>query len=98
GGDGTHARGALQQRVHIGNGFAPRMRIDTEVDEIRAAEEVDVALKGGDFAAGDQEHLVEVRLQLAHRVILRAGIVVGNGDEVETAARGGIHSKEERAG
>src|SRR5208282_2742261 len=93
-GDCAHACGAFEQCVHIRNCAA----IETEVDVIGAAEKVDVALKGRDFAAGNQEQLVEVRLQLAHRIVLRTGIVIGNGDEVESAAGGGIHGKKERAG
>ena len=93
-GDGADARCAAEQRVHVGNGFA----VEAEVDEIGAAEKIDVALKGGDFAAGNQQQLVEVRLQLAHGVVLRGGVVIGDGDEVEAAARGGVDGEEDRAG
>ena len=83
-----------QQGIHVGNGFA----VEAEIDEIGAAEKVDMALEGCNFAAGNEQQLVEVWLQLAQVVVLGAGIVVGNGDEVESAARGGIDGEINGAG
>jgi hypothetical protein len=93
GGNGAHARGAAQQGIHVGHGFS----IETEIDKISAAEKVDVALESGELAAGNEQNLVEVGLQRAHGVVLRAGVVVGDGDEVKAVPRGGVDGEENRA-
>ena len=68
-----------------------------EVDELGYAKDVEVAIEGGHLAPGDQQHAVEVRLQLAHRIVLRSGVVVGDGDEVQPARGRRLHGEKERA-
>src|SRR5580698_7447786 len=83
-----------QQRIYIGNVATSQ----PEVEKIRCPEKVDVALKGGDFAAGNQQQLVEVGLQLAHRIVVRRGVVIRDSDEVQAAPRRRIRSEKDRAG
>ena len=54
--------------------------------------------EGCNFAAGDEEKLVEVGLQFAQSVVMRIGVVVGDGDEVEPARGCCFSSEEDGAG
>src|SRR5271155_6048587 len=75
--DGVHLLGLLEECLH-GRDCCP----NAEVDEVCRAEEVCVSPEGCDFPAGDEEKLIEVWLQLAERVVVRIGVVVGDGDEI----------------
>src|SRR5262245_17013738 len=57
-----------------------------------------MTLKGSDLAPGNQEQAVEVRLQFAHVVKMRSGVVVGDGHEVESARGRGLQCDKGRAG
>src|ERR1700728_880515 len=81
GDNGAEGTGGAKHRVDVGD-FG---RADAVIDVARRTEFVGMAVKGGELAAWNEEQLVEVRLQLAFVVILRGCVVVGDGDEVETA-------------
>ena len=48
---------------------------------------IGVSLVGGNLPPGQQENVVKVGLQFTFSVIVRLGVVVGDGDKVETARR-----------
>jgi len=68
-----------------------------EVDEGRGAEDVGVALEGGDLTARDQQKLIKGRLQLGHGLVVAGGVVVGDGDEIQAPGLGGFHRAIDRA-
>src|SRR5271169_5564208 len=55
-------------------------------------------LESSDLAAGNEKHLVEVGLQLAHCIVLRGCVVVGDHDEIQSPTGCGIDGEEDRAG
>ena len=59
----------------------------TEVDEAGRAEDVRMPGVRRDLPAWDQQYLIEVRLQLAFGVVVRDGVVVSDGDEVQLLLR-----------
>src|SRR5450631_2332061 len=81
-----------QQGIHVGNLAAP----ESEIEKISRAKEVDMPLKRRNLAPRNQQYLVEVWFQLAHGIVLRGRIVVGDCDEVEPATGRSINRKENR--
>ena len=67
------------------------------VHELGYAEDIEVPMKGGHLAAWNQQQMIEERLQLAHLIILRVCVVVGDGDEVQTARSRCLHGEKEGA-
>lgn len=60
------------------------------VDKSGYAEDVEVSPEGCHFATRDEQEPVEIRLQFSHLVVVRIGIVIGDGDEVQPACSGGL--------
>src|SRR5262245_43090792 len=83
----SQSLGLLQQCTHLGYGLAA----DAKVEKVGDAEDVRVALEGGDLASRDQQQTVEVGLHLAHRVEVRGRVVIGDGDKIQTASRRGLN-------
>src|SRR5579862_5363901 len=61
-----------------------------ELDEADGAQDARMTAEGGDLDAWDEQQAVEVRLQFAQRMVVRDGVVVGDGDEVDAVGRGGL--------
>jgi hypothetical protein len=68
-----------------------------EVDEAGGTEDVCVPGVGRDLPAGDQQELIEIRLQLTLGVVVRDGVVVGDGDEVQLLLHRVLDGDEDRA-
>src|SRR5581483_3033968 len=79
----------LEQSIHVSRALA-------EIDELGDAEDVRVSYEGRDLATGDQQQLIEVRLQFTHRVVMRGGVVVGDGDEIEPTLARGVEREKHR--
>ena len=80
--DGDYRAGGLrgaEDGIDGGSAFG----FGAKVDEIGGSEDVRVSGIGCDLAAGDQQDLIEIRLQFALGVVVRDGVVVGDGDEVQ---------------
>src|SRR5580693_7805863 len=67
-----------------------------EIDELRCSKDISMAFKRSDFTARYQQQLVEVWLQLSHVVVLRDGVVIGEGDEVKLPGCCRLHGLIER--
>ena len=78
-------------QIEAARGHAP-------IDELGYAKDVEVPMEGRHLPSGNQQYAVEVGLQLALRLILGVGVVVGDGDEVQPARRRRLRGKKDRTG
>ena len=67
-----------------------RVQIETAVayapvHKLRHPKYIEVTMKGSHLAARNQQQMIEEGLQLAQLFILRVRVVVGDGDEIQTA-------------
>src|ERR1039457_6311854 len=67
-----------------------------EVEKFRYAKDVEMPVERRHLASWNQQDTIEVGLQLAHRIILRIGVVVGDGDEVQPARRCRLGGQKDR--
>ena len=84
----------LQQRV-------PRRNLgaaDAKIEEVGRAKDIRVPLKGGQFAPRNQQDIIEIGLQFPHCIVLRHGVVICDGNEIEPSLRGRLDGEEHRAG
>src|SRR5271154_2246848 len=54
-------------------------------------------MKRGHLATRNQQQMIKERLQLAHLIVLRVCVVVGDGDKVQTARSRCLHCEKEGA-
>ena len=93
GDDGAKAPGTAEHCVRVGN----LRGSNAVVDEACCAEGIRVSVEGGQFAAGNEEQFIEVRLQFTLGVVVRGGVVVADGNEVKTALGCSLDGEEEGA-
>ena len=74
-----------------------RSGTDAIVDKLRYAKHVEVPVERRHLAPGNQQDAIEVGLKLALRVVLRIGVVVGDGNEIQAARRRRLHAEKDRA-
>src|SRR5205823_5375117 len=81
---------ALKQGLHVRNRAGPYAKIH----EFSRAIQIGVSFEGCDLSAGNQQQAVKVRLQLAKRVKVGDGVVIGDRYKVEPPGTSSFERKE----
>ena len=89
----SRARDLAQHAVHVGHlgGANP------EVDKTGGAKYIGVSLVGSNLSPWQQKNVVKVGLQFTFGVVVRLGVVVGDGDKVEPARHRGFDGQKKWA-
>ena len=70
---------------------------DPPIHELRDPKNIEVTMKRGHLASRNQQQVIKKWLQLAQLIILRLGVVVGDGDEIQTTRSRCLHREKEGA-